>query len=325
VPEVLLRLCRDVGVNPGEDPESSLMFWLKNIEKKVMDNIEQLVEEEMRSEFTELVVTLRKNLQQRLQILTTTRTEFSIPEQTTENVQIGELDEKSSVELLRKCCPNTEVKDSYLCDLANLCGFIPLALCIAGPRIADLDDPFELIHWLKERSVKTLLTSDKSQCARKAIEFSFQQLNDDLAKLKYLGQVLEEALRKYPVAPAPSRVLAKDITVGGYHIPKGNEINSLQMFFSMNPEIWENPEVFDPERFSDAKNIPNFSMTHFPFSIGPRNCIGQTFAKFESKVILAKLLQKFQFRLLPGQTNRMKARLTMTPRDGVMCEVTKRT
>jgi cholesterol 24(S)-hydroxylase len=141
---------------------------------------------------------------------------------------------------------------------------------------------------------------------------------DDLAKLKYLGQVLEEALRKYPVAPAPSRVLAKDITVGGYHIPKGNGINSLQILFSMNPEIWENPEVFDPEKFSDAKNIPNFSMIHFPFSIGPRNCIGQTFAKFESKVILAKLLQKFQFRLLPGQTNRVKARLTSTPRDGVM-------
>jgi predicted ATP-dependent serine protease len=84
VPEVLLRLYRDVGVNPGEDPESSFMFWLKNIEKKVvlvMDNIEQLFEEEVRSQFTELVVTLRKNSQQQLQILTTTRTEFSIAEQ----------------------------------------------------------------------------------------------------------------------------------------------------------------------------------------------------------------------------------------------------
>ena len=116
---------------------------------------------------------------------------------------------------------------------------------------------------------------------------------DDLAKLKYLGQVLEEALRKYPVTPAPQRELTKDITVGGYHIPKGNITSSRQLLFSMNPEIWENPEVFDPERFSDAKNIPNFSMIHFPFSLGPRNCIEQTFAKFESKVILARLLQKF--------------------------------
>jgi cytochrome P450 len=91
---------------------------------------------------------------------------------------------------------------------------------------------------------------------------------------KYQSQVLEKSLRKYPVAP--SRVLAKDITVGGYHIP-------MNIFFN-EPEIWENPDVCDPERFSETKNIPNFSMTHFPFSIGPRNCIGQTFSKFESKV-----------------------------------------
>jgi cholesterol 24(S)-hydroxylase len=147
---------------------------------------------------------------------------------------------------------------------------------------------------------------------------------DDLAKLKYLGQVLEESLRKHPIAAAPSRQLVKGLMVGGYYIPKGIGINSLQLFFSMNPEIWKNPEVFDPERFANVKNIPNFTMTHFPFSIGPHNCVGQTFVKFESKVILAKLLQKFRFTLLPGQTDRMEARLTLTPRDGVMCHVTRR-
>ena len=147
---------------------------------------------------------------------------------------------------------------------------------------------------------------------------------DDLAKFKYLGQILDESLRKHPTAPAPSRILAKDIKVGGFHIPKGNGINSSQLIFGMNPDIWETPEVFDPDRFSNTKNIPNFRTTHFPFSIGPRNCIGHNFATFESKVILAKLLRKFQFRLLPGQTDRMKARLTTTPRDGVMCNVSGR-
>ena len=182
MPDVFLRLCQDVGVNPGEDSKLSFTLWLKNIKERVvlvMDNIEQLLEEEVISEFTELVVTLRKNSQQQLQILTTTRTEFSIPEQTTENVQIGELDEKSSVELLRKCCPNTEVKDSYLCDLANLCGFIPLALCITGSRIPRLDDPAELIQWLKEKPMKALQSTDKTQCVRKAIEFSFQMLSNE--------------------------------------------------------------------------------------------------------------------------------------------------
>ena len=182
VPDVFLRLCQDVGVNPGEDSKLSFTLWLKDIKERVvlvMDNIEQLLEEEVRSEFTELVLTLRKHSQQQLQVLATTRTALSIPNQPTKNIQIGELDEKSSVELLRKCCPNTEVKDSYLCDLANLCGFIPLALCITGSRIPRLDDPAELIEWLKEKPMKALQSTDKTQCVRKAIEFSFQMLSNE--------------------------------------------------------------------------------------------------------------------------------------------------
>ncbi|XP_028405453.1 cholesterol 24-hydroxylase-like [Dendronephthya gigantea] len=146
----------------------------------------------------------------------------------------------------------------------------------------------------------------------------------DLVKLKYLDSVFEESLRKYPVVQAPSRILTKDITVGGYHIPKGNGINSLQILFCMNPEIWKNPEVFDPERFSNAKNMRNFGMTHFPFSIGPRNCIGYNFARIESKVILARLLRKFKFKLMPGQSDKMRARVICSSRDGVICHVTER-
>ena len=148
---------------------------------------------------------------------------------------------------------------------------------------------------------------------------------NDLSKLKYIGQVLEENLRIHPIAPAPTRSLLKEIMVGGYQIPKGTGVASSSLLFAMNPEIWPNPEVFDPERFADAGNIPNLTMMHFPFSVGPRNCIGQTFAKFESKVMLAKLFQKFQFKLLPNQTGQMLGRLTMTPRDGVMCKVERRT
>jgi tetratricopeptide (TPR) repeat protein len=179
VPEVIVRLCQDVGVKPGEDPESALMLWVKNIERKVvlvMDNIEQLLESNVKSRFTELVLTFRKNSQQRLQILTTTRTEFSISGQTTGNEQIGVLDEKSSVELLKNYCPDEEVEDAYLSELAGLCGFVPLALCIAGPLIPALDDPLDLIQFLKEKPLETLKNS--KECVRQAIEFSFQKLSD---------------------------------------------------------------------------------------------------------------------------------------------------
>ncbi|XP_028406549.1 cholesterol 24-hydroxylase-like [Dendronephthya gigantea] len=148
---------------------------------------------------------------------------------------------------------------------------------------------------------------------------------DDLAKLTYLGQVLEENSRKHPItAQLPGMVSTEDVTIGGYIVPKGDFIHTSGILFGMNPEIWKDPEVFEPERFSNTENIPNFSTTHFPFSFGQHSCIGQMFAKFESKVILAKLLRKFQFKLLPGQTDRILERLTITPRDGVMCEVSRR-
>ena len=195
-----------------------------------------------------------------------------------------------------------------------------LTIFIAGQETTANSLSFTLYEIIRNPHVKAKLLNEINKVldGRGNVQF------DDLAKLKYLGQVLDEGLRKYPVAPAPSRMLVKDIKVGGYHIPKGNGIHSHQYFFSMNPEIWKNPEVFDPERFSNVKSIPNFTLTFFPFSFGPHNCIGQAFAKFESKVILAKLLQKFKFRLLPNQTGRMLARLTYTPRDGVICEVSRR-
>ena len=147
---------------------------------------------------------------------------------------------------------------------------------------------------------------------------------EDLGKLKYLGQVLQESLRMHPVAGGPIRVLEKELTVGGYRLPKGNNVLAEKYMCGHNPDIWMDPDVFDPERFSAPENIPNFSTLYFPFSVGPRNCIGQTLAKFESKVILARVLRKFQFKLLPGQTAKMEERLTIAPRDGVVCEVKKR-
>ena len=195
-----------------------------------------------------------------------------------------------------------------------------LTIFIAGQETTANSLSFALYEIIRNPHVEEKLLNEVNEVLGERDYIDF----DDLTKLKYLGQVLEEALRKYPVAPSLGRVLTKDITVGGYHIPKGNEIITRQLLFTMNPEIWKNPEVFDPDRFLDAKSIPDLNMIQFPFSIGAHTCIGQTFAKFESKVILARLLQRFQFRLLPGQNNKMVERLTITPQDGVICEVARR-
>ena len=195
-----------------------------------------------------------------------------------------------------------------------------LTIFIAGQETTASSLAFALYEILTNPNVEVKLLNEIDEVLGENEDVQY----DDLSKLKYIGQVLEENLRLHPIAPTPTRILLKEIVVGGYQIPKGTGVASNSHLFAMNPEIWQNPDVFDPERFADAVNIPNLAMMHFPFSVGPRNCIGQTFAKFESKVMLAKLFQKFQFKLLPNQTGQMIGRMTMTPKDGVMCKVERR-
>ena len=215
---------------------------------------------------------------------------------------------------------NILVNDSSLTREDIIDEFI--TMFIAGQETTSSSLAFTLYEILNNPHVEGKLLNEINEVLGEREEVEF----DDLAKLKYIGQVFEESLRKHPpVVPSPFRLLGKEITVGRYRIPKGDAVVSGSFFFGMNPEFWKSPEVFDPERFADAGNVPNLGMMHFPFSLGPRSCIGQTYVKFESKVILAKLFQKFQFKLLPNQTDRIEGRMTLAPRDGVMCKVSRRT
>ncbi|EDO47129.1 predicted protein [Nematostella vectensis] len=147
---------------------------------------------------------------------------------------------------------------------------------------------------------------------------------DDLANLSYMTQVLKETLRKYPPAAGVIRHSPEEITLNGHVIPAGTGIGLNIYGAHHNPTNWKDPEVFDPERFN-AENAPNIKpFTFLPFSLGPRSCIGQHFAQFEAKVLLARFLQKFRIKLCPGQTTALRQTGTLQPRDGVMCLIEKR-
>ncbi|XP_044514490.1 cytochrome P450 4F3-like isoform X1 [Gracilinanus agilis] len=121
---------------------------------------------------------------------------------------------------------------------------------------------------------------------------------DDLAQLPFLTMCIKESLRLHSPVPMISRCCTKDIQLpDGRVIPKGN-ICLISIFGNHhNPAVWPNPEVYDPYRF-DTNNAEKISPLAFiPFSAGPRNCIGQNFAKFEMKTVLALTL--LRFRILP--------------------------
>ncbi|XP_046840511.1 cholesterol 24-hydroxylase-like [Xenia sp. Carnegie-2017] len=195
-----------------------------------------------------------------------------------------------------------------------------LTIFVAGQETTSNSLSFLLYEILTHPHIEEKILNEANEVLgdREHMEF------EDLGNLKYFNKVMEEGLRKHPVAIAPTRVLLKSLEVGGLNIPSGVSVVSNQLFFAMDPEIWENPKKFDPERFENVDHIPNFTTTHFPFSFGRRDCIGRMFAKFEIKVFMVRVLRKFKFQLLPGQTERMEAKLTIKPRDGVMCHVMRR-
>ncbi|KAI5929258.1 Cytochrome P450 4F3 [Manis javanica] len=121
---------------------------------------------------------------------------------------------------------------------------------------------------------------------------------DDLSQLPFLTMCIKESLRLHPPVTDIGRCCTQDIVLpDGRVIPKG--VTCFINIFAThhNPSLWPDPEVYDPFRF-EPENIKKRSpLAYIPFSAGPRNCIGQTFAMAEMKVVLALTL--LRFRVLP--------------------------
>ena len=176
--EMIRQLCLDVGVNYEDDPKSSLILWLKNIRDKmiwVMDDVDNLLED--RTSFYGFVRLLRKNSRQLCQIITTSRTSCEIGELQTQTVPVDEMDDEASMELLKKRCP--EQDDIFLRKLAELCGYVPLAMCIAGSLVDEYEDSDELLHHLEKQPMKTLKHANSDQYVNRAINLSYEKCSDE--------------------------------------------------------------------------------------------------------------------------------------------------
>ncbi|RMX49247.1 hypothetical protein pdam_00013570 [Pocillopora damicornis] len=136
--------------------------------------------------------------------------------------------------------------------------------------------------------------------------------------------VIKETLRRHPPATGNIRKIEKGQDVGGYKIPTDVAIITSTYVASHFPEYWKNPEEFNPYRFDDGEVLRRCHYSYFPFSLGPRNCIGLNFAQIEAKVLLSRFLQTFKFSLVPDQSRAVLERGTLRPKDGVKCTLTKR-
>ncbi len=133
---------------------------------------------------------------------------------------------------------------------------------------------------------------------------------EQLQHLPLLENVIKESMRVIPVVPNVYRSPGEDIEVGGYLLPAGTEIITSTYYTHHMPELYPEPERFNPQRWESINPSPfEFS----PFSVGPRMCLGATFAMMEMKIVLAMLIQRFRLELLPGELINRRGFLVLMP------------
>jgi cytochrome P450 len=151
-------------------------------------------------------------------------------------------------------------------------------------------------------------------------DFSF----DQLMSLGYCNRVLRETLRLYPPVWLFSRRALREDQLGPYRIPAGAHIFIAPYFLHRRPELWPDPERFDPDRFDESQHPEVDRYAFIPFSAGARRCIGEYFSFVEMQMHLALLLPRFSLgfgaggepavELEPAVNLRTRHSIPLTPR-----------
>jgi cytochrome P450 len=145
---------------------------------------------------------------------------------------------------------------------------------------------------------------------------------EDLPKLPYVDQVLKEAMRLYPPVWMIARRSIDEDVLGGFKIPAGTFVFMSPYLTHRHPEYWPNPEGFDPSRFAPGKLERLPRCAYFPFSKGPRMCIGDQFALLEGRLVLATVLQRVRLSLVPGYVANPLPTVTLRLKDGLRMTLT---
>jgi cytochrome P450 len=113
---------------------------------------------------------------------------------------------------------------------------------------------------------------------------------DDVPQLEYIVRVLHESLRLCPPAAATNRMVMQDFDVDGYRVTSGTMVIVGIYAMHRDPNMWENPLEFDPDRFAPENSKNRDRWQYLPFGGGPRSCIGDHFTMLEATLGLAAII-----------------------------------
>lgn len=147
---------------------------------------------------------------------------------------------------------------------------------------------------------------------------------DDASRLELSRRVLSESMRLYPPVWVIGRAPEEDVEFDGYTVPRGSLLFLSPWVTHRLPSLWESPEGFDPDRFSPERAKTQHRYQYFPFSTGPRMCIGSAFAMLEGQLVLSTLARRFRVDLLPGHPIVPEPLITLRPQGEVPVRVVRR-
>jgi cytochrome P450 len=139
-----------------------------------------------------------------------------------------------------------------------------------------------------------------------------------LKSLTYTQMVIEESMRLYPPAWSIGRKVIRETNMHGYRLKKNATLILDVYSLHRHPEYWENPEAFEPERFSTANKKNRHKNAYIPFGSGQRMCIGNNFAMMEMKIVLSMFVQAFDLQMSDTAAGVIPETLvTLRPKNGI--------
>jgi len=145
---------------------------------------------------------------------------------------------------------------------------------------------------------------------------------EHIAKLNVTQRVLKESMRLYPPVPAMTRVNREAATLSGVSLPHPALIVIPVFVIHRHRSRWADADRFDPDRFLPEREAAYHRMQFMPFGVGPRVCIGASFAMIEATAVLATLLRKARFSWDGRHAPEPLSRITLHPKGGMPLDVT---
>jgi cytochrome P450 len=136
---------------------------------------------------------------------------------------------------------------------------------------------------------------------------------DDVPKLKSTRMVLSESMRLYPPVWAIGRKAVEPWSAGGYEFAPGTVVLMSQWVMHHDERFWPDPLRFDPQRWANAASSDRPRLAYFPFSLGPRGCIGENFAWLEAILVLATIAKSWSLHEADHTELKLRPTITLRP------------